>query len=144
MWPLLMAAAFFTCWHVSIAVITADAQTQQQMSQDACQEMEQIQGAVDAAYRQILNDYGENTQFTRKLTEAQQAWTAFRDAHVEAIYPEHDKQAEYGSTYKLCRCIALTELTKHRLQELRRWVVGVNEGDVCRGSARLSERDETD
>jgi uncharacterized protein YecT (DUF1311 family) len=114
------------------------------MRQDACHELQQIQVAVDAAYQTILKDYGDAPQFVRKLTEAQQAWTTFRDAQLEAIFPNEDKQAEYGSAYNLCRCVVLTELTKHRLHELRRWVNGVKEGDLCRGSARLSERDEAD
>jgi uncharacterized protein YecT (DUF1311 family) len=34
-----------------------------------------------------------------KLKQAQRAWIAFRDAHLEARFPKADKQAEYGSAY---------------------------------------------
>lgn len=38
--------------------------------------------------------------------------------------------------YPMCRYMAVLELTKKRVEELRRWVDGVEEGDVCSGSIK--------
>jgi len=37
----------------------------------------------------------------------------------------------------MCRCMALAETTKKRAEELRRWVDGAEEGDVCAGSVKI-------
>jgi uncharacterized protein YecT (DUF1311 family) len=112
------------------------AETQVQMNQDACAVFAQADDELNAVYRRILAEYATAPQFIQNLKNAQRAWVAFRDAHLEAIYPAPDKQAEYGSAYPLCRCLALAELTKVRVEELKGWLNGVPEGEVCRGSIR--------
>jgi uncharacterized protein YecT (DUF1311 family) len=112
------------------------AEKQVQMNQDACAVLAQADEDLNALYRRILAEYASAPQFTEKLQDAQRAWVAFRDAHLEAVYPAPDKQAEYGSAYPLCRCLAMTELTQARLEDLKHWLTGVPEGEVCRGSVR--------
>jgi uncharacterized protein YecT (DUF1311 family) len=80
--------------------------------------------------------------FLQKLKAAQRLWIAFRDAHLESLYPAGDKQLEYGSAYGACRCLALVELTNRRLEELKVWLRGVPEGETCKGSVRIRRGDE--
>jgi len=132
---------------ISLLCVTAfdlQAQSQSGMSQTACSQYKQVDEALNAAYTKILKDYAKDAQFVAKLKQAQRAWIAFRDAHVEARFPKADKQAEYGSAYPACRCTLLTELTEPRTKELKVWVDGIPEGDVCNGSvknARTSENE---
>ncbi len=103
---------------------------------NSCAEYEKSDAELNKAYKKILNDYKQDQVFLEKLKQAQKAWLAFRDAHVNAVYPEADKQTEYGSAYGMCRCLVLKELTEVRVEQLKKWVDGVEEGDVCAGSVR--------
>jgi hypothetical protein len=53
------------------------------------------------------------------------------------MFPAKDKQANYGSVYPMCAANLLSELTEARIKQLRVWLVGSEEGDVCSGSVRL-------
>ena len=104
------------------------AQTQAQQNQDACGAYKTADQALNATYSRVLKDYAKDVQFLPKLRAAQRAWLAFRDAHLDALYPAVDTQAEYGSVYPTCRCAALKELTEQRTRQLIRWLDGKPEG----------------
>jgi len=115
----------------------ATPQTQSQMNQNTCKQYERADAELNNVYKQVLSEYAKDTEFIEKLKAAQRAWVAFRDAHLESIYPAKDKLAEYGSVYETCRCQVLTDLTKQRTEMLRQWLRGVKEGDVCSGSIKI-------
>jgi uncharacterized protein YecT (DUF1311 family) len=75
------------------------AQTQADMTQGACAQYKKADQALNNTYAKILKYYAKDAQFVTKLKQAQRAWIAFRDAHLEARFPKADKQAEYGSAY---------------------------------------------
>jgi hypothetical protein len=57
----------------------------------------------------------------------------------KARYPlseGEDPLQKYGSVYPSCVAIAKTELTIARNQQLRMWIEGLEEGEVCAGSVR--------
>lgn len=112
------------------------AQTQGEMNQEACDDYKKADAELNKVYQQVLTEYRADTLFVSKMKNAQRAWVAYRDAHLESVFPAADPR-EYGSVYPMCRCTALTEITKKRTAELRRWVVGVKEGDVCAGSVKM-------
>ena len=95
--------------------------------QAATAEMERIYGL-------ILQRFEQDDLFIAKFQAAQTAWKQYRDAHLEALYPAKDKRLAYGSVYGRCRQTALAELTRQRIEQLRPWLDGVAEGDVCAGS----------
>ena len=115
----------------------ATPQTQSQMNQNTCKQYERADAELNNVYKQVLSEYAKDTEFIGKFREAQRAWVAFRDAHLESLYPAKDKLAEYGSVYETCRCLVLTDLTKQRTEMLRQWLKGVKEGDVCSGSIKI-------
>jgi hypothetical protein len=41
----------------------------------------------------------------------------------------------------MCRRAVLTELTEQREKELKTWVDGIPEGDVCNGTAKTAQID---
>lgn len=114
------------------------AQTQREMNTEACDRYRKSEAELNLAYHHLLSDYKHNRVFIRKLRAAQRAWVAFRDAHVASVYPD-PAPAAYGSVNPLCRCNLLHQLTRERLLQLKQWIDGAEEGDVCAGSIRLKK-----
>jgi uncharacterized protein YecT (DUF1311 family) len=73
------------------------------------------------------------------LKVAQNAWIKFRDAEMNALFPEDNKSVEYGSVFSMCWNNALTDLTKQRIKKLKVWLNGIEEGDACSGSIKIKE-----
>jgi uncharacterized protein YecT (DUF1311 family) len=138
-----MQARLLALVALALATTALLAQTQSNMNQDACTQYKKAHQALNATYVRVLKDYARDPQFLAKLKQAQRAWIAFRDAHLEARFPKTDKQAEYGSAYPTCRCNVLTELTEQRERELKIWADGIPEGDVCNGSVKTAETEES-
>ena len=109
------------------------AQTQQEMTADACAEYKHADARLNAIYRQILTKHKKDLQFIAKFKKAQRAWLKFRDAHLEAIFPAPNKQEEYGSNFSMCACSEMVMLANQRIAQLQQWLAD-NEGDVCAGS----------
>ncbi|HEV7238285.1 MAG TPA: lysozyme inhibitor LprI family protein [Thermoanaerobaculia bacterium] len=113
------------------------AQTQAEMDREACNEYKHADAELNRVYQQVIHEYKADGLFIEKLRGAQRAWLAYRDAQIEALYPARDPLHAYGSVHRMCHCQAMTELTLERTEVLRRWVMGVEEGDVCSGSIRI-------
>lgn len=120
-----------------LASAGAAAQSQAAMSQDACRKYEATDAEMNKVYQQVLGEYKADAVFVQKLKTAQRLWVAFRNAHVESLYPKPNKLAAYGSAHPMCRCLALTEITAARVEALRRWIKGGEEGDTCSGSVKI-------
>jgi uncharacterized protein YecT (DUF1311 family) len=121
---------------VALSCLGVFSQPQRASAQDACAGFKQADALLNKTYNQVLTEYSKNAVFIRKLKMAQRAWIAYRDAQLEAQYPEPDKRGAYGSSYPNCRCIALAQLTTQRAAELKKWIDGIEEGDVCSGSIK--------
>ena len=122
---------------LTAACVGAGAQTQARMNQDACRAYQEADAEMNKVYQQVLNEYKSETAFIQKFKAAQRAWIAFRNAHVESLYPKPNKLAEYGSVYPTCRCGAMSEITTARTELLKRWIKGGEEGDTCSGSVKI-------
>lgn len=122
---------------ILLAVCSSPAQTQGEMNEDACAKHKKGDTEMNAVYRQVLTKYKSETVFLVKFKAAQRAWVAFRDAHLESLYPEANKLPAYGSVNPMCRCSVLTELTAERTKQLKQWLNGAEEGDVCSGSVKI-------
>jgi uncharacterized protein YecT (DUF1311 family) len=115
----------------------AIAQTQAAMTEAACNKLKNAETALNRVYEQVLKTKAADAGFLKAFQQAQEAWVAFRDAHVHAIYPDPDPRA-YGSANSMCRCTILEEMTTQRSRQLRRlWIEGIDEGDVCTGSCAV-------
>jgi uncharacterized protein YecT (DUF1311 family) len=93
-----------------------------------------VTAEMDRLFDMILQKYSDDAVFIAKLQAAQVAWCRFRDARIEALYPAEDKALTYGSAYSHCRQSAIVAMTLPRIEQLRQWLEGVAEGDVCAGS----------
>jgi uncharacterized protein YecT (DUF1311 family) len=115
-------------------------QTQSDLDEQSCGQARKADRAMNATYAKILREYANDQEFITKLKAAQRAWVAFRDAELEALYPKTDKQTDYGTVYPMCRCSEIQFLTEKRTKELKRWLDGTIEGDVCAGSLKIIEQ----
>jgi uncharacterized protein YecT (DUF1311 family) len=115
---------------------TSFSQDQSQLGASAATEYQKADAALNKMYKKILVDYKNDLAFIKKLQLAQRSWISFRDAEIEAIFPLADKD-NYGSVYSMCRSNWLTKLTTQRTKELKRWIDGAQEGDVCCGSMHI-------
>ena len=77
---------------------------------------------MDSVYQNILvqclGEQEENGEQAVKLSQAQKAWLAFREAHLSAIYPE---EGEHGPVAELRKASIRAELTRERTRQLREW-----------------------
>lgn len=112
------------------------AQSQAAMNACAQQNLGAADKELNQVYQQVLAKYASDKVFIAKLRAAQKAWIAFRDAELEARYPASDKQLQYGSVYPMCANNDREAMTRKRIEQLRAWLKGVQEGDVCAGSYR--------
>lgn len=110
------------------------AQTQADLNDQACAAYKQADAKLNAVYKQLLAKYKSDTTSIASLRTAQRAWVTFRDAHLDSLYPEKDKQTAYGSIYPTCACGVLADLTEARVAQLQVWLKGGEEGDTCAGS----------
>ena len=124
---------------VAVSYGGALSQTKQAPNQDACAGFKQADTLLNKTYNQVLTEYSKNAAFIRKLKIAQRAWIAYRNAQVEALYPEPDKRTAYGTVYPMCRCLALARLATLRTDELKKWIDGAEEGDTCSGSIKIKK-----
>lgn len=113
--------------------VQANNETQMDMNNKAYQEWKKADDELNKVYNQVLKKYKEDKVFIAKLQKAELAWIKFKDAEIEAIYPDDDKN-NYGSVYPMCVNGIATEMTKQRTKELKLWLKGIQEGDVCAGS----------
>jgi uncharacterized protein YecT (DUF1311 family) len=111
-------------------ISAAHAQTQQEMDAEYSQKYQKIDNDLKQLYQDLIAAHAHNPLFIKKLKESQRAWIAFRDAQIEALWPESDKQTNYGSIWPVCQSKALAELTLTRTDQLKRMLHG-EEGDVC-------------
>ena len=111
-------------------------QSQLEMNIEASQNYSKADKELNRVYNAILKEYKADAAFIAKLKIAQKAWIKFRDAEMNALFPEEDKQIHYGSVFPLCWSTHLTKLTIERTKTLKIWLTGIEEGDVCSGSVK--------
>ena len=110
---------------------------QADLNQCATDRLQQADDELNRIYRGILKQYSEDRVFLEKFRKAQRAWLLFRDAELEAKFPENDKQSYYGSVYPMCAAQFLAQRTQERIKQLQEWLEGAEEGDLCAGSLRI-------
>ncbi|WP_165483142.1 lysozyme inhibitor LprI family protein [Legionella genomosp. 1] len=121
------------CMMLMLLMTSAFAETQSEMTEDACQQYKAMDTSLNSIYKRILQGYQDDKAFIASFVTAQKKWLAFRDAHLDSLYPN---EADNGSVSSMCRCNALYQLTKARVDQLKLWDEGVEEGDVCSGTIK--------
>jgi uncharacterized protein YecT (DUF1311 family) len=121
-----------------LASVSSFGQSQAQMNQEADAAYQKADQELNRTYQQIFKEYRTETVFLQSLKAAQQRWLQFRDAEMKARYPAANSLVEYGSFFPVCYSNGLEELTKARTKQLRLWLTGIPEGDMCNGSVKVA------
>jgi uncharacterized protein YecT (DUF1311 family) len=95
------------------------AKAQMEMNECAGQESARVDSALNKLYGQLLAKAGKDQNAVAKIKSAERAWIAYRDAYVEATYPAHDKQVEYGSIYPMDVALLRAKLTQQHIADLQ-------------------------
>ena len=125
---------------ISLVVVVhqGGAQSQREIESRTCAAYQAAEKELNDVYDAVLARYAEDREFVTKLKRSQRAWVAYRDAELAALYPSKDKQASYGSMYETCSCDAQSQMIAQRIETLRQWLTGIEEGNVCAGSRRAA------
>ena len=113
-------------------------QTQGEMNAEKEKSYKSSDKKLNAVYQAILEEYKNDTIFIEALRLSQRNWIKFRDSELKMKYPERETDGYYGSVYPMCEAIYLNELTKSRIKTLKTWLEGIEEGDVCSGSVKMT------
>lgn len=111
-------------------------QTQLEINADANSDYQKADKELNSTYQKILKEYRADPAFIKNLKIAQNIWIKFRDAEVNMKYPAREP-GYYGSIQPTCWNMYMTELTQKRTKELKIWLIGIPEGDVCSGSVKM-------
>ena len=111
------------------------AQTQSELNEREHKKYVEVDRELNSTYQKILKEYKSYTIFTKNLKASQKLWVQFRNAEMKMKYPERET-GYYGSVQPMCWSIYLTQLTTERINVLKQWLVGIDEGDVCAGSVK--------
>ena len=107
------------------------AKTQLDLNDCAGLELKEADDELNRVYKEVVKRNGDDKVSLDRLKAAQRAWLTFRDAELEAIFPEADKHIQYGSSYPMCYAKWKATLTKERVQQLKKWTTKVIETDMC-------------
>lgn len=111
-------------------------QTQAEMNKEAYADFQKSNNQLNEIYQTILSEYESDSIFVNNLKKSQRIWIQFRDSEMELKYPNYNDDF-YGSIHPTCRAVYLQELTDSRIETLKKWVCGTEEGDVCSGSVKI-------
>jgi uncharacterized protein YecT (DUF1311 family) len=125
--------ALIVCMSVNFGV----AQTQMEMNDEAAANYQKADKELNAVYNQILKEYASDPAFIKNLKVSESIWIKFRDAEMKTKYPEREDHY-YGSMHPVCAYNYLESLTVKRTDDLKPWLIGVEEGDGCGGSIKTN------
>lgn len=109
-------------------------QTQGDLNEQEHKKYQNADRKLNEIYQRILKEYKHDTAFIKNLKTSQRIWLLFRDAEMKMKYPD---SYQYGSVQPMCWSMYLTDLTQDRINTLKTWVDGTEEGDVCPGSVKI-------
>jgi uncharacterized protein YecT (DUF1311 family) len=95
------------------------AQTQSEMNICASQEAARVDASLKDAFHGLLSKVSGQEAAVAKITAVENAWTSYRDAYIEAMYPAKDKQSEYGSLYPMNANLLRAKLTQRQIIALK-------------------------
>lgn len=120
---------------VLIAGTVASA-SQVEENESAAQELKAVEEKLAAVLQQIRETNKDDSKFLSALEESQVAWANYRDAQLNLVFPNRDDRLGYGTVLPMCWSVWKAKLTITRISELKLWIDGIEEGEVCGGSIR--------
>lgn len=100
---------------------------------EALHERQKADSTLKSVTRIILKQFKADTIFVNNFLKSQQIWTNFLDAEMSMKYPVYPNEPR-GSSEPMCWSLYRTQLVNERVKKLMEYLVGIDEGDICRGS----------
>jgi len=92
---------------------------QKELNACAGEEEKRVDAELNDVYKALLAAAAAQPNAVAKITAAERAWIAYRDAYMEAMYPAPNKISEYGSIYPMEADLLRAELTTQQIRALR-------------------------
>ena len=117
-------------------------QTQSKMNETENDKLIKSEKRMATVLKQINVLYADSPVFLKKLRISQTCWEKFRDAHLDALYPDLNNNTlqEYGSVFPMAYAMEKRNLTEQRIKELMLWINGVPEGTLGAGSVKFTSQ----
>ena len=96
-----------------------NAMTQLKMNECASEEAKSADAELNRVYQQLLSIEKSDSVAMAKIKKAEKIWIAYRDAYIEATYPDEHKQASYGSMYPMETGLLYAKLTRQHTEALK-------------------------
>src|SRR5436190_24284569 len=84
-------------------------QTQSEMNDDANRQLRAAEAEMGAVLRSLTTKANGHPDALAKLNRAQAAWVAYRDAHIDALWPSKTPQFSYGTVHPMCVAMERTK-----------------------------------
>ena len=79
---------------------------------------------LNEQYGAVMEKFGGNSALKEKIISSEKAWMAFRDAHLQAIYPDEDGTKKNPFAGSACYEEAFAETTVIRTRQLSHMLAG--------------------
>ena len=110
-----------SCWEKAL--------TQREHNECAAHDYTIAEAQMEKVYQEVLRVYAVQPGKLSRIKDAQRARLAFRDAEVEALFPQGDRD-NFGSLLPMCRSEKLAKLTLERAEALKAYLT-YEEGHAC-------------
>lgn len=127
--------------HASVLLVlllgttTVFSQTQDDDTRKSLERRQRADEQLAEVVERVRAQYEREPEFIEALIQSQEAWKNFRTAELRMKFPKEPD--EYGSVYDMCVNDYLADITEQRITQLRVWLDGTFEGDVCAGSVDI-------
>jgi len=102
---------------------TEKEETQVKITSNLVETDNNLEKKLNEKYNEILKKYSKNKVFLEKFIVSQQSWTNYKEANLDALFPEDDKKMSYGSGYNMCYLLFLNEMIEIRIKDLDKWLI---------------------
>lgn len=139
--PIVLALSLFACnedysINKSTAKIDEAEKSQVEMNLDAEASYSKTKMKLDSLHQRIEKEYQNDSVFMNQFFESKKMWEEYKKSQVLMKYPENDPTRN-GSVFNTCYYSYLEKLTQQRMDVLKDWISGANEGDCCSGSIQI-------
>jgi uncharacterized protein YecT (DUF1311 family) len=107
-----------------------NAKTQADLNQCASHDDASAEDELNQTYQELLVRAASDAIAVKKIAAAQQAWIAFREAQIAALYPAENK-GEYGTVFPMCVNLLRAEFARERIKVLKGMFKKPYAKDVC-------------
>jgi len=130
---ILFSILFPTALHAE-NICLKNAMTQYDMNQCANTDLKSATEELQRVLSEIKMHYKKDKEFLKKLEESQKIWNLLADSNLEMLYPLENKQRNYGTVFPMCASFDRSTIVIERIAFLKKWLVGLGDGEVCGGS----------